>query len=44
MSDWVSIMSLDLDYAEVEFAAPIRPSITEDKPSDFNEGQNECPL
>ena len=38
MFDWVSNYGPGLDYAKVEFAAPILPDITEDRPSAFNEG------
>jgi len=38
MFDWVFVKGPDLDYAKVEFAAPIPPSIIEDGPSAFNEG------
>jgi len=38
MFDLVSTKGPNLDYAKAEFAAPIPPSITKDKPYAFNLG------
>ena len=38
--DWVSTIGPDLNYAKVEFVAPITPGITKDGPS----ASNECSL
>ena len=36
MFNWVSSAAPNLDYAKVEFAAPIPPSIPGEEPSDFD--------
>jgi len=38
MFDWISTKGLGLDYAKVEFAAPMPPNITEDRHSSIHEG------
>ena len=38
ISDCVSPKGPDLDYAKVEFVAPMAPSITKDKPCAIDEG------